>query len=82
LYMGTLDDNDAAAFDDAYNAEEREQIYTLMGKSLIPQRWAFMEKVYKENGVKAEFRTYNHMGHGTDEKINNDLVQFFRRHLD
>lgn len=82
LYMGALDDNDAAAFDDAYSAEERAQIYNLMGKPLIPQRWAFMEKVYKENGVQAEFRTYSHMGHGTDEKINNDLVAFFKKHLE
>lgn len=82
LYMGALDDNDAAAFDDAYSAEERAQIYNLMGKELIPQRWAFMQKVYEQNGVQAEFRTYTHMGHGTDLKINNDLVEFFRKHLD
>jgi len=81
LYMGALDDNDAAAFDDAYSAEERAQVYNLMGKQLVPQRWAFMQKIYEQNGVGAEFRTYHHMGHGTDEKINNDLVAFFRKHL-
>ncbi len=81
LYMGALDDNDAAAFDDAYSAEERVQIYNLMGKKLVPERWTFMQKIYGQNGVKAEFRTYHHMGHGTDEKINNDLVEFFRKHL-
>lgn len=81
LYMGALDDNDAAAFDDAYSAEERAQIYTLMGKPLVPQRWAFMQKTYAENKVQAEFRTYDHMGHGTDKKINDDLVAFFRKHL-
>ena len=82
LYMGALDENDAAAFDDAYSSKERAQIYDLMGKSLVPQRWNFMQKVYQENGVGAEFRTYTHMGHGTDLKINNDLVEFFRKHLD
>lgn len=82
LYMGALDDNDAAAFDDAYSETERAQIYSLMGRQLVSQRWAFMQKVYAENGVEAEFRTYDHMGHGTDQKINNDLVLFFKKFLD
>ena len=81
LYMGALDDNDAAAFDDAYSAGERTQVYNLMGKSLVPERWSFIQKIYEQSGVEAEFRTYQHIGHGTDEKINNDLVEFFRKHL-
>ncbi len=81
LYMGELDDNDAVAFDDAYSAEERQLVYDLMGKYL-PERWAFVQKVYKDEGIEADFRTYNGIGHGTDRKINNDLVEFFRKYLD
>jgi hypothetical protein len=82
LYMGALDENDAVAFDDAYSQEDREIVYRLMGKQLVPQRWTFMEDVYRKSQVDAEFRTYPNIGHGTDLKINNDLVAFFRRHME
>lgn len=79
LYMGALDDNDAAAFDDAYSAGEREIVYKYMGKQMIPQRWEFIQKQYEMNKVQADFRTYPNIGHGTDKKINDDLVEFFRK---
>jgi hypothetical protein len=80
LYMGATDTNDAAAFDDAYSKEERKIVYELMGKQMIPQRWDFIREVYLKNNVRADFRTYPQIGHGTDLKINNDLVDFFRAH--
>jgi hypothetical protein len=80
LYMGALDDNDAAAFADGYSKEESALVYELMGKQLIPQRWSFMEEQYKKNKVEAEFRTYPDIGHGTDLKILNDLVEFFKKY--
>lgn len=82
LYMGALDDNDAAAFSDGYNDEERALVYELMGKQMIPQRWAFMEEQYRKAGVQGEFRTYAHIGHGTDLKVLDDLVAFFRAFVD
>lgn len=82
LYMGALDDNDAAAFDDGYSEEERTLVYELMGKQMIPQRWAFMEAQYRSAGVQAEFRTYPNIGHGTDLKMLEDLVAFFRPYVD
>jgi pimeloyl-ACP methyl ester carboxylesterase len=81
LYMGAQDDNDAVAFDDAYSKEDRELVFRLMGKQLVPQRWSFMESVYRAQGINAEFRTYPNIGHGTDRKINNDLVEYFRKHM-
>ncbi|WP_299701720.1 hypothetical protein [uncultured Pontibacter sp.] len=69
-----------SAFDDAYSQEDRELVYRLMGKQLIPQRWEFVQQVYRKNNIEADFRTYSHIGHGTDLKIGNDLVEFFRKH--
>lgn len=80
LFMGEKDDNDAVAFDDAYSKEERALVYELMGKQLIPQRWNFIRKIYEENNIRADFKTYPSIGHGTDLKINNDLVAFFKEH--
>jgi len=81
LYMGALDDNDAAAFDDAYDEEERQQIYKFMGRKSMPDRWAFMRDIYKQHGIEATFITYPHIGHGTDLRINNELVAYFRKYL-
>lgn len=80
LYMGATDTNDAVAFDDAYSKEERQIVYELMGKEMIPQRWDFIREVYLKNNIRADFRTYPQIGHGTDLKINTDLVDFFRSH--
>jgi hypothetical protein len=79
LYMGALDSNDAAAFSDGYSEEESKQVYDLMGRTLVPERWSFMENIYRKNKIQAEFRTYPNIGHGTDKKINDDLVEFFRK---
>ncbi len=81
LYMGEKDDNDAAAYDDAYSKEERQLIYELMGKQLVPKRWEFIQLMYQQNKIQAEFKTYPNMGHGTDLKINTDLVEFFRKYM-
>lgn len=80
LYMGALDDNDAAAFDDAYSKEERTIIYKLFGKSLH-DRWQFMEKEYRRLNIAGEFVTYPHIGHGTDLKVLEEVTSFFRSNL-
>lgn len=82
LYMGAKDDNDAAAFADGYSDEERTLVYDLMGKQMIPTRWAFMESQYRQAGVQAQFKTYDHMGHGTDLKILDELVAFFKTYVE
>lgn len=82
LFMGAKDDNDAAAFRDGYSEEESALVYSLMGKQMIPKRWRFMEEQYRRAGVQADFRTYEHMGHGTDLKILDDLVAYFRSYID
>lgn len=80
LYMGATDTNDAVEFDDAYSKEERKIVYELMGKQLVPQRWDFIREIYLRNKIQADFRTYPQIGHGTDLKINSDLVEFFKTH--
>lgn len=82
LYMGAKDDNDAAAFEDGYSDEERALVYGLMGKQMIPNRWSFMESQYRQAGVQAQFKTYDHMGHGTDLKILDELVAYFKTYVE
>lgn len=81
LFMGAKDNNDAAAFRDGYSEEESALVYSLMGKEMIPLRWRFMEEQYHKAGVQADFRTYGHMGHGTDLVILDELVAYFKSYV-
>lgn len=38
-FMGKLDDNDAVPYDDAFDLEERDQIFRLLGEQMMPTRW-------------------------------------------
>lgn len=78
-YMGETDSNDAARFEDAYSLEEREIIKALFSEKVMPDRWEIMKKLYSDNGVNAELRTYPKMGHGTTTKMNWDVAAFFQK---
>ncbi|RAK67134.1 hypothetical protein [Hymenobacter edaphi] len=81
FYMGALDDNDAAAFDDAYDDTERTLIYEHLGRQMQPTRWQYCQQVYQQQRVNARFKTYSHIGHGTDMLIFNELKAFFLAQL-
>lgn len=80
-YMGALDDNDAAAYDDAYDATERQLIYRHLGRQMQPQRWRYCQQVYQQQRLNVQFRTYAHIGHGTDMLVFNELKAFFLAQL-
>ena len=78
IYMGAKDDNDAVLFDDGYSESERAIVFSVLGEKMQPDRWTRMQELYRNHGVNATFRTYDHMGHGTDGRINDEIVAFFR----
>lgn len=80
-FMGGLDDNDAIAYDDAFDEDEREVIFELMGKEMLPQRWNYCKEVYTENGVNARIKTYQNLGHENPERIKEDIADFFKFHI-
>ncbi|WP_299364080.1 hypothetical protein [Winogradskyella sp.] len=79
IYMGTKDTNDAVKYDDAYNNKERAIIYHALSESMLPERWEKCQLIYKLHGVNAEFRTYDHVGHGTPFSVLWEIVEFFKR---
>jgi hypothetical protein len=82
LYMGAKDDNDAVLFDDGYSESERAVVFQVLGEKMQPDRWMHMQELYRNAGANATFRTYEHMGHGTDQKINDEVVEFFRKAME
>ena len=79
IYMGAKDENDAVLYDDGYSESERAIVFAVLGEKMQPDRWIRVQELYREAGANATFRTYDHMGHGTDGQINGEIVEFFRK---
>jgi dienelactone hydrolase len=84
LFMGALDQNDAAAEEhkDAYSDSEKAVIAAVLPGKMLPDRWAAVERMYNKAGAHAVFRTYPAIGHGTDGAMNKDVAEFLRQYLD
>lgn len=81
FYMGALDHNDASLYADAYSKQERRIIHRYWGEKMQPDRWAFCQRLYQEQQVRAVFTTYPDIGHETDRKVFADLKLFFEKYL-
>lgn len=79
IYMGENDKNDAVLFDDAYSKSERKLIFKLLGQQLIPDRFSKCESIYIENKVNSTFKVYLGIGHQTDRKVLNEVLDFFTK---
>ena len=79
IYLGADDRNDAVEFDDGYDEDEREAVHRVIGKTMQPDRWEFCQARYLDAGARVEFRTYEGVGHFTNQTIQRELIDFFRR---
>lgn len=80
IYMGALDNNDAVQFDDAYNDFERGIINSTLSKD-VQERYKNCQKIYNENDISANFKTYEKVGHWTTSKMNLNVILFFLKEL-
>ncbi len=80
-FMGELDDNDAIPYQDAYDEEERAVIFALLGEEMLPERWNKCREIYHKEGINAQIKTYNEIGHEHPEKIKEDILLFFQNSL-
>jgi hypothetical protein len=75
IFMRTADDNDAVQFPDAYSDSERATVYRVIGKPMA-LRWQTAQAIYRTQDPNVTFVTYGRVGHGTDRRINRDVVAF------
>lgn len=80
--MGELDDNDAIPYDDAFNQDEREQIFKLLGKQMQPERWNNCMRIYETSNVNSTIKTYKEVGHKHPESIKKEIVRVFREAIE
>jgi hypothetical protein len=79
--MGEKDDNDAVAYDDAFEQNERELIYELLGKDMFPHRWDNCKNIYLNERVNTQIETYKSIGHEHPESVKKEIVAFFQKYL-
>ena len=80
-YMGELDDNDAIPYEDAFDQDEREHIYFLLGREMLTERWNRCREIYNEYGVNATIKTFSSVGHENPELIKEEVLEFFSEHI-
>ncbi len=81
-FMGKLDENDAVPYSDAFDQDEREQIYRLLGKQMQPERWDNCTRIYQNLNANAIIITYEGVGHEQPESIKKEIVKFFRDEIE
>jgi len=82
LFMDELDDNDAIPYEDGYDLDERELVFKLLGEEMQPARWQKCREIYERENVNATVKTFPEMGHEQPETVKNEIVEFFKNHID
>lgn len=81
MFMGELDSNDAVPFSDAYSDSDREIVYKVLGKEMMPKRWIVVQEIYKKSCANVRFKTYEGIGHGTNGSMNREIAEFLQEFL-
>ena len=77
IYMGAADDNDTLKFSDAFSDDERKIVYEVIGKDMA-KRWSKAQSIYLDQKANTTLITYGQIGHWTNGRIRNDMVNFIR----
>jgi hypothetical protein len=80
-FMGRLDDNDAVPYDDAFDQDEREQVFRLLGEQMLPGRWNSCGQIYDSLDVNASVKTYAEVGHRHPDEIKEEIIGFFHESI-
>jgi len=77
FFQGDQDDNDSVAYDDGYDAADRQLVQQLFGLRPV-DRWPHAQRLYAQAQLQAQFKLYPGVGHETNADMRKDLVQFFQ----
>ena len=77
IFMGSDDTNDPLQSRHFWGDAERRIITMKMGTNM-KERFEFAENVYKEQGINAIFKIYSGVGHGLNNQIVSNIIDFFR----
>jgi len=78
IYMGNMDKNDTLPYEDAFSNDERELIISFLGNDMH-ERWERSKEIYMKLNIPAQMVMYDGVGHEINDKIINDLVEYFKQ---
>ena len=79
IFLGDQDDNDSVVFGDGYDAEDKDLIFELFGKTPL-ERWEISKTLYRENKLQAEFKLYPNVKHAVTEEMFAEIFAFFKKY--
>jgi len=79
VFLGDGDDNDSVVFGDSYNAEDKDLIFELFGKTPV-ERWEISKTLYRESKLQAEFKLYPNVKHAITEEMFADIFAFLKKY--
>lgn len=80
IFIGDRDENDSVVFGDSYEAEDKDLIFGLFGKTPL-ERWEISQRLYRESKLNATFRLYPNIAHTVSPEMRSDVREFFKKYL-
>ncbi len=79
VFLGDKDTNDSVVFGDGYDAEDKDLVFEIFGKTPV-ERWETSKSLYRENELNATFKLYPDVGHTVTDEMLKDITEFFSKH--
>jgi dienelactone hydrolase len=80
FFLGDGDENDSVVFRDGYEQEDEQLIFETFGKTPV-ERWDDSREIYREAGLRVEFKLYPNVKHTISKEMFDDILKFFRDSL-
>ncbi len=80
IFLGDKDTNDSVVFGDGYDAEDKDLIFEVFGKTPV-ERWEVSKSLYRESRLNATFKLYPNIGHTVNDEMLKDILEFFSKHI-
>jgi len=80
IFMGDQDTNDSVKYDDSYDPEDRDIIFTVFGKKPL-DRWPKIKKIYSKLSKNTKFKLYENTGHTITDEMLSDIIDFFTKSM-
>jgi predicted esterase len=76
LFLGDADTNDSVPYRDSFSKTDAALIFQRFGSTPLT-RWNKAERLYREKGLKAQFKVYPGAGHSVSAEMQADVEAFF-----
>jgi len=80
IFLGDKDTNDSVVFGDGYDAEDKDLVFEIFGKTPV-ERWETSKSLYRENELNATFKLYSNIGHTVTDEMIKDILEFFSKYV-